>query len=38
MFPGERGTDSSIVLLVNQTRWEFISSDEKFFPSDREFV
>ena len=38
MFPGERGTDSSIVLLVNQTRWEFISSDEKFFPSDRESV
>ena len=37
-FPGERGTDSSIVLWVSQTRWEFISSDEEFFPSNGEAV
>ena len=35
---GGRGTYSSIVLLVNQTRWKFISSDEEFFSSDREAV
>ena len=34
-FPGGRGTDSSFVLLVNWIRWEFISSDEEFVPSDR---
>ena len=34
-FPGGRGTDSSFVLLVNRTRWEFISLDEEFVPSDR---
>ena len=38
MFLGGRGTDSSFVLLVNQTRWEFISLDEEFFPSDRESI
>ena len=37
-FPGKRGTDSSIVLLISQTRWEFISSDGEFFPSDCEAV
>ena len=37
-FPEKRGTDSSIVLLVSQTRWEFISSDEEFFPSNREAI
>ena len=37
-FPEERGTDSFIVPLVSQTRWEFISSDEEFFPSNREAV
>ena len=35
---GGRGTYSSIVLLVNQTKWEFISSDEEFFFSNREAV
>ena len=35
---GRRGTDSSFVLLVNQTRWELISSDEEFVSSDRESV
>ena len=44
MFPGGicslggRGTDSSFVLLVNQTRWEFIFSDEEFVTSDRESI
>ena len=38
LFPGGRGTDSSFVLLVNQTRWELISSDEEFVSSDRESV
>ena len=33
-----RGTYSSIVLLVNQTKWEFISSDEEFLFSNREAV
>ena len=37
-FPGKRGTDSSIVLLISQTRWEFISSDGEFSPSDREAI
>ena len=37
-FPGKRGTDSSIVLLVSQTIWEFISLDGAFFPLDREAV
>ena len=26
------------MLLVNQTRWEFISSDEEFFTSNHEAV
>ena len=36
--PWGEGTYSSVVLLVNQTRWEFISLDEKFFSSDREAI
>ena len=35
---GGRGTYSSIVLLVNQTRWEFIPSGEELVTSDRELV
>ena len=35
---GGRGTYSSIVLLVNQTKWEFISSDEEFLFSNCEAV
>ena len=37
-FPGGRGTDSSFVLLVNWIRWEFISSNDEFFPSDCEAI
>ena len=35
---GRRGTYSSIVLLVNQTIWEFIFLDGEFFSLDREAV
>ena len=38
VFPGKGSTDCSIKLLVSQTRWEFVSSDEEFFPSDHEAV
>ena len=33
---GRRGTGSSFMPLVNQTRWEFIPSSEELVPSDRE--
>ena len=37
--PGEgRSTNSSFVFLANQTRWEFIPSDEELISSDREPV
>ena len=35
---GGRGTGSSFMPLVNQTRWEFIPSGEEPVPSDREPV
>ena len=33
---GGGGGDCAMALLVSQTRWEFISSDEEFSPLDRE--
>ena len=38
MLLGGRGTYSSIVFMVNQTKWEFISLDEEFFSLDREAI